>query len=111
MAVLQNYLLVGTLWVKNPESPLAPWRADGSTTLLNTTMESCDQLGGPNAAAPNCFTCRTFNGTENTTSISHILPIATAQQPAGNERQTRAAAEKLTSHKSAAGEIPRRYEG
>ena len=83
MAVFQNYFLVGTLWIKNPESPLAPWLLDGSTGLLNTTMESYDQLGGPNTAAANCFTCHTFNGQENTTSISHILPIPTAQRAPG----------------------------
>lgn len=87
MAVFKNYFLVGTLWIKNPKSPIAPWVQDGSTTLLNTTMESYDQLGGPNSAANNCFTCHNFNGAENTTAISHILPIPTAQQRPGGRTQ------------------------
>ncbi|HEX6903104.1 MAG TPA: hypothetical protein VF789_25525 [Thermoanaerobaculia bacterium] len=83
MAVFKNYFLVGTLWIKNPNSPIAPWFQDGSTALLNTTLESYDQLGGPNNTAANCFTCHNFNGAENTTAISHILPIPTAQQRPG----------------------------
>lgn len=89
MSVFKNYFLAGTLWIKNPQSPIAPWVQDGSTALLNTTMESYDQLGGPNDSAANCFTCHTFNGAENTTAISHILPIPTAQQPSGGGAQTK----------------------
>lgn len=59
------------------------------TALLNTTLETYDQLGGPNAAAANCFTCHIFNGAENTTAVSHILPISTAQQPPGRGGRTR----------------------
>ena len=83
MSVFKNYFLVGTLWIKNPKTNPGPWIQDGSTTLLNTTLESYDQLGGPNAAANNCFTCHNFNGAENTTAVSHILPIPTAQQRPG----------------------------
>lgn len=89
MSVFRNYFLTGTLWIKNPKSNPGPWIQDGSTSLLNTTMESYDQLGGPNDAANNCFSCHNFNGTENTTAISHILPIPTAQQRIGQGTLTK----------------------
>lgn len=89
MSVFRNYFLTGTLWIKNPNSPIGPWLQDGSTTLLNTTMESYDQLGGPNTTAANCFSCHNFNGAENTTAISHILPIPTAQKRTGGATQAK----------------------
>jgi hypothetical protein len=89
MSVFRNYFLAGTLWIKNPNSPIGPWLQDGSTTLLNTTMESYDQLGGPNTTAANCFSCHNFNGAENTTAISHILPIPSAQKRIGGAAQAK----------------------
>lgn len=77
MAVFKNYILVGTLWIKNPFTNPGPWVQDGSANLLNTTMETYDQndSGGGSLSVKNCFTCHGFNGPENTASISHILPI------------------------------------
>lgn len=89
MSVFRNYFLAGTLWIKNPNSPIGPWLQDGSTTLLNTTMESYDQLGGANNTAANCFSCHNFNGAENTTAISHILPIPAAQKRIGGGTQAK----------------------
>ncbi|MEM9557821.1 MAG: hypothetical protein AAGC60_26425 [Acidobacteriota bacterium] len=84
MAVFKNYMHVGTLWLRNPTSNLAPWIQDGSVDLASTVMETYDQPPLPSGGAPqtlgkNCFTCHTFNGSENTATLSHILPIQGAQ--------------------------------
>ena len=47
-------------------------------------METFDQAplpadGTDQILGKNCFTCHTFNGAENTASLSHILPIQSSQ--------------------------------
>ncbi len=84
MAVIKNYFHAGTLWLRNPTSNLAPWIQDGSVNLASTVMETYDQAplpagGTDQILGKNCFTCHTFNGSENTASLSHILPIQSSQ--------------------------------
>lgn len=82
LAVLQNYELVGALWVTDPSmtaNELSNQR--GSIQLANTTMETTEQQGfseppytGPDNLQPaaNCFACHDYQPEQNICT-SHIF--------------------------------------
>jgi hypothetical protein len=92
LAVLQNYQLVGGLWVHDPTKPTTLDNQRGSIQSANTTMETTHQQqpdpnpgGKPEDGHPfpytgtgnlrpaaNCFTCHTYQPGNNV-ALSHIF--------------------------------------
>ena len=67
----------------NPKTNSA--RGSDGRPLSQTTLRATTSSAGP-TPRPTTFTCHNFNGAENTTAVSHILPI-TAQQRPGQGRK------------------------
>jgi hypothetical protein len=89
LAVLQNYELVGSLWVSDIAMPSTLENQRGSIQLANTTMETTEQQGfsklpytGPNNLTPaaNCFACHNYDPnikgeTNVNVCVSHIFSL------------------------------------
>ncbi len=80
MAVWQNYINIGALWVSDPKQSANAENQRGSLQLANSVMETTFQGtfqsggSGERGSATNCFACHDYKGANvPTTDVSHIF--------------------------------------